>query len=71
MASVIAESCVGARNTVHADAYSVDHIHPKKKTIYSGRVGPAWLRWSSGGVEWIDGGVCVPVCGSLLIGGPI
>jgi hypothetical protein len=31
MASVIAESCVGARNTVRADACPVDRIHPKKK----------------------------------------
>lgn len=52
MASVIAESCVGARNTVRADACPVDRIHPKKKTIYSDRrLRPSGLRWSSGGVH--------------------
>jgi hypothetical protein len=34
MASIIAESSVGARSTVRADACSVDRIHPKNKTIY-------------------------------------
>ncbi len=53
MASVIEESCVGARNTVRADACAVDRIHPKKKkTIYShARARPSGLRWSSGGMH--------------------
>jgi hypothetical protein len=48
MASVVAESCVGARNTVRADACLVDRTHPKK-TIYShGHLSPSGLCWSSG-----------------------
>jgi hypothetical protein len=49
MASVIAESCIGAKNTIGADACPVDRIRPNKKTIYChGRLSPSGLRWSSG-----------------------
>jgi hypothetical protein len=55
MASVIAESCVGERNTVRADACAVDRIHSKKKAIHShGRLNPSDC---IGPVECIDGGV--------------
>ena len=52
MASFIAESCVGARNTVRADACPVNRGHPKKKMIYShGRLSPSGQRLSSAGVH--------------------
>lgn len=56
MASFIAESCVGARNTVRADACPVNRIHPKKKMIYShGRLSPSACVGPA--EEGIDGGV--------------
>jgi hypothetical protein len=56
MASFIAEFCVGARNTVRADACPVNRIHPKKKMIYShGRLSPSACVGPA--EEGIDGGV--------------
>jgi hypothetical protein len=52
MASVIVESRVGPRNTVCVDACLVDHVHPKKKTIYShGRLSPSGQCLFSAGVH--------------------
>jgi ferredoxin len=58
MAYVIAEPCIGTKDTACVDACPVDCIHPKKdekefegaKQLY---IDP---------VECIDCGACVPVC---------
>jgi len=40
MAYVIAEPCIGTKDTAYVDACSVDCIHPKKNTNYDdGRPG--------------------------------
>jgi len=49
MTYVIAEPCIGVKDTACVDACPVDRIHPKKKTIYSdGCLSRPALRWSSG-----------------------
>jgi ferredoxin len=49
MAYVIAEPCIGTKDTACVDACPVDCIHPKKDEA----IDP---------VECIDCGACVPVC---------
>jgi ferredoxin len=64
MAYVIAEPCVGVKDTACVDACPVDCIHPKKSTVYDdGRpefdeVDKLYID----PVECIDCGACVPVC---------
>jgi NAD-dependent dihydropyrimidine dehydrogenase PreA subunit len=64
MAYVIAEPCIGVKDTACVDAYPVDCIHPKKDTLYEdGRpdfndVEQLYID----PVECIDCGACVPVC---------
>src|SRR5207302_4729649 len=64
MAYVIAEPCIGTKDTACVDAYPVDCIHPKKNTTYDdGRktfddVPQLYID----PVECIDCGACVPVC---------
>jgi NAD-dependent dihydropyrimidine dehydrogenase PreA subunit len=58
MAYVIAEPCVGVKDTACVDACPVDCIHPKKDEV--GFEEPAQLYIDP--VECIDCGACVPVC---------
>ncbi len=63
MAYVIAEPCIGVKDTACVDACPVDCIHPKKNTTYTMAV-----RFDDvpqlyiDPVECIDCGACVPVC---------
>jgi ferredoxin len=64
MAFVIAEPCIGTKDTACVDACPVDCIHPKKNTVYEdGR--PDFDKVEKlyiDPVECIDCGACVPVC---------
>src|SRR6266568_2368085 len=64
MAYVIAEPCIGTKDTACVDACPVDCIHPKKDTTYDdGR--PTFdtvPQLYIDPVECIDCGACVPVC---------
>jgi NAD-dependent dihydropyrimidine dehydrogenase PreA subunit len=64
MAFVIAEPCIGVKDTACVDACPVDCIHPKKETAYDdGRPGfDAAPQLYIDPVECIDCGACVPVC---------
>jgi ferredoxin len=58
MAYVIAEPCIGTKDTACVDACPVDCIHPKKdEDAYA----TAELLYIDP-VECIDCGACVPVC---------
>jgi len=58
MAYVIAEPCIGTKDTACVDACPVDCIHPKKD---EGPYGEAQQLFIDP-VECIDCGACVPVC---------
>jgi NAD-dependent dihydropyrimidine dehydrogenase PreA subunit len=62
MAYVIAEPCIGVKDTACVDACPVDCIHPKKETTYDdGR--PTFEQVSQlyiDPIECIDCGACVP-----------
>ena len=64
MTYVIAEPCIGVKDTACVDACPVDCIHPKKNTTYDdGR--PTFDEVSQlyiDPIECIDCGACVPVC---------
>jgi len=64
MAYVIAEPCIGTKDTACVDACPVDCIHPKKNMTYDdGR--PTFDNVPQlyiDPVECIDCGACVPVC---------
>ena len=64
MTYVIAEPCIGVKDTACVDACPVDCIHPKKNTTYDdGR--PAIddvQQLYIDPIECIDCGACVPVC---------
>ncbi len=64
MAYVIAEPCIGVKDTACVDTCPVDCIHPKKDTIYDdGR--PSFYEVSQlyiDPIECIDCGAGVPVC---------
>jgi len=64
MAYVIAEPCIGVKDTACVDACPVDCIHPKKNTSYEdGRPGFEDVQQLYiDPVECIDCGACVPVC---------
>ena len=64
MAYIIAEPCIGTKDTACVDACPVDCIHPKKDTQYEdGRPGfDAVDQLFIDPVECIDCGACVPVC---------
>ena len=64
MAYVIAEPCIGTKDTACVDACPVDCIHPKKNTTYNdGRPGfDEVSQLYIDPVECIDCGACVPVC---------
>jgi NAD-dependent dihydropyrimidine dehydrogenase PreA subunit len=58
MAYVIAEPCIGTKDTACVDACPVDCIHPKKD---SEKYATAEMLYIDP-VECIDCGACVPVC---------
>ncbi len=58
MAYVIAEPCIGTKDTACVDACPVDCIHPKKDEATFGEVKMLYID----PVECIDCGACVPVC---------
>jgi len=64
MAYVIAEPCIGVKDSACVDACPVDCIHPKKNTTYEdGRPGFEEVpQLYIDPVECIDCGACVPVC---------
>jgi NAD-dependent dihydropyrimidine dehydrogenase PreA subunit len=64
MAFVIAEPCIGTKDTACVDACPVDCIHPKKNTTYDdARPGFDEVpQLYIDPIECIDCGACVPVC---------
>jgi NAD-dependent dihydropyrimidine dehydrogenase PreA subunit len=64
VAFIIAEPCIGTKDTACVDACPVDCIHPKKDTQYEdGRPGFEQVdQLFIDPVECIDCGACVPVC---------
>ena len=58
MAYVIAEPCIGTKDTACVDACPVDCIHPKKDEAQFGEAKMLYID----PVECIDCGACVPVC---------
>jgi NAD-dependent dihydropyrimidine dehydrogenase PreA subunit len=58
MAYVIAEPCIGTKDTACVDACPVDCIHPKKDEAGYGEADQLFID----PVECIDCGACVPVC---------
>jgi NAD-dependent dihydropyrimidine dehydrogenase PreA subunit len=64
MAFVIAEPCIGTKDTACVDVCPVDCIHPKKNATYDDdRPGfDEVLQMYIDPVECIDCGACVPVC---------
>ena len=58
MAYVIAEPCIGTKDTACTDACPVDCIHPKKDETGHAEAEQLFIDQ----VECIDCGACVPVC---------
>jgi NAD-dependent dihydropyrimidine dehydrogenase PreA subunit len=58
MAYVIAEPCIGTKDTACVDACPVDCIHPKKDEPNYAEAEMLFID----PVECIDCGACVPVC---------
>jgi NAD-dependent dihydropyrimidine dehydrogenase PreA subunit len=58
MAYVIAEPCIGTKDTACVDACPVDCIHPKKDEAGYAEADQLFID----PVECIDCGACVPVC---------
>ena len=58
MAYVIAEPCIGTKDSACVDACPVDCIHPKKDETGYGEADQLFID----PVECIDCGACVPVC---------
>ena len=58
MAYVIAEPCIGTKDTACVDACPVDCIHPKKDSDKFATEEMLYID----PVECIDCGACVPVC---------
>ncbi len=58
MAYVIAEPCIGTKDTACVDVCPVDCIHPKKDEAKFNEVEMIYID----PVECIDCGACVPVC---------
>jgi NAD-dependent dihydropyrimidine dehydrogenase PreA subunit len=58
MAYVIAEPCIGTKDTACVDACPVDCIHPKKDAAAYAEAQQLFID----PVECIDCGACVPVC---------
>ena len=58
MAYIIAEPCIGTKDTACVDACPVDCIHPKKDEADYEAVTQLYID----PIECIDCGACVPVC---------
>jgi NAD-dependent dihydropyrimidine dehydrogenase PreA subunit len=58
MAHVIAEPCIGTKDTACVDACPVDCIHPKKDEDAYGTIDQLFIDPA----ECIDCGACVPAC---------
>jgi len=58
MAFVIAEPCIGVKDTACVDACPVDCIHPKRDEADFAEFNMLYIN----PVECIDCGACVPVC---------
>ncbi len=58
MAYVIAEPCIGVKDTACVDACPVDCIHPGKREAEFGAATQLYINPQ----ECIDCGACVPVC---------
>lgn len=58
MAYVIAEPCIGVKDTACVDACPVDCIHPRKNESDFGQFTMLFIN----PVECIDCAACVPVC---------
>jgi NAD-dependent dihydropyrimidine dehydrogenase PreA subunit len=58
MAYIIAEPCIGTKDTACVDACPVDCIHPKKDEGDHGTADQLFID----PVECIDCGACVPAC---------
>ena len=58
MAFVIAEPCIGVKDTACVDACPVDCIHPKRDETDFAKFPMLYIN----PVECIDCGACVPVC---------
>ena len=58
MAYIIAEPCIGTKDTACVDACPVDCIHPKKDEAGFGETDQLFID----PVECIDCGACVPAC---------
>ena len=58
MAYVIAEPCIGVKDTACVDACPVDCIHPKKDEVGFEELAQLYIDPA----ECIDCGACVPVC---------
>jgi NAD-dependent dihydropyrimidine dehydrogenase PreA subunit len=58
MAYIIAEPCIGTKDTACVDACPVDCIHPKKDEAAHAESDQLFID----PVECIDCGACVPVC---------
>jgi ferredoxin len=64
MAYVIAEPCIGTKDTACVDACPVDCIHPKKNAAYDDDrpTFDSVPQFYIDPVEYIECGACVPVC---------
>jgi NAD-dependent dihydropyrimidine dehydrogenase PreA subunit len=58
MAFIIAEPCIGVKDTACVDACPVDCIHPKRDESEFGTATMLFIN----PMECIDCGACVPVC---------
>ena len=58
MAYIIAEQCIGTKDTACVDACPVDCIHPKKDEPWFAEATQLYIDPA----ECIDCGACVPVC---------
>ena len=58
MTYIIAEPCVGTKDTACVDACPVDCIHPRKDEIECNSATMLYIN----PVQCIDCGACVPVC---------
>jgi NAD-dependent dihydropyrimidine dehydrogenase PreA subunit len=58
MAYVIAEPCIGTKDTACVDVCPVDCIHPRKDEPEHANVNQLYINPT----ECIDCGACVPVC---------
>lgn len=63
MAYIIAEPCIGVKDTACVDACPVDCIHPKKDDPRFESEPQLYID----PIECIDCGACVPVCPTLAI----